>query len=96
MTFIDLAGVLTLVFMYILVVRSARKRWLRRRGLYPQPGQASMADVERLFKGGYRMEAIVCYREIFPQVGLAEAKAAVDALSMSKGAVLDNWSKRAG
>jgi hypothetical protein len=83
MTIIDLIGVLTLVFICILlVVRSARKSWLRRRGLYPPPGQASMADVERLLKAGYRIEAIQCYREIFPRAGLADAKEAVDDLKL--------------
>ena len=56
-------------------------RSLRRQGIYPQSGQASMADVERLSKTGYRIEAIRCYREVNPHAGLAEAKNAVEALA---------------
>lgn len=57
-----------------------RKRSLRRQGIYPQPGRGSVVDVERLLKAGYYIDAIACYREIFPNAGLAEAKAAVDAM----------------
>ncbi|HEY1173163.1 MAG TPA: hypothetical protein VGH19_17470 [Verrucomicrobiae bacterium] len=63
------------------VYRWNQKRQLRSQGIYPQAGQASMADVERLVKMGHRIEAIVCYRELFPHAGLAEAKEAVDALA---------------
>ncbi|HEY1172627.1 MAG TPA: hypothetical protein VGH19_14760 [Verrucomicrobiae bacterium] len=60
-----------------------RIRSLRRQGIYPPAGQVTMADVERLSKTGYRVEAIRCYRELNPQLGLAEAKAAVEALKQS-------------
>ncbi len=57
-----------------------RDRHLRQLGLYPAPGNASLMDVERLVKAGYRVDAVRCYREVYPQVGLAEAVAAVDKL----------------
>lgn len=53
---------------------------LRRSGEYPQPGKAMMADVERLLKGGLRVWAIRCYREIHA-CSLRQARDAVDALS---------------
>ena len=37
---------------------------LRAKGLYPQPGQASMVDVERLLQSGMRVWAVRCYREV--------------------------------
>lgn len=56
---------------------------LRRSGLLPAPGQATMADVERLAQSGARIAAIRVYREIH-HVGLAEAKKAVEELHISK------------
>ena len=53
---------------------------LRKREPLPATGQATMADVERLAQAGQHIAAIRCYREIH-QVGLAEAKRAVDDLS---------------
>jgi ribosomal protein L7/L12 len=55
---------------------------LRRAGLYPQPGQATMADVQRLLRAGHRVWAVRCYREVH-HCDLAEAKKAVDELSVS-------------
>jgi ribosomal protein L7/L12 len=53
---------------------------LRRSGLYPAPGRATMADVKRLVEARQSIWAIRCYREIHPQVSLKEAKRMVDKL----------------
>ncbi|MRW83101.1 hypothetical protein GJ698_03220 [Pseudoduganella sp. FT26W] len=52
---------------------------LRRAGRYPMPGQAVMADVERLLKSGERSWAIRCYCEIHA-CSLRQARDAVAAL----------------
>jgi ribosomal protein L7/L12 len=52
---------------------------LRARGIYPEEGAASEADVLRLLKCGEKIMAIRCYREIH-KVGLKEAKEAVEQL----------------
>lgn len=75
MTLVVLAALMALLYVFALV-----HRWLRQQGIYPPPGQASVADVERLLQAGYYLEAIMCYREVFPKAGLVEAKAGVDAL----------------
>lgn len=80
MTLDYFAVVLFFIVLFCQLRQWQRKRALRRQGIYPQPGQASISDVERLLKAGYRIEALMCYREVFPSAGLAEAKAAVDAL----------------
>jgi len=59
---------------------SRRDPSLRESGVLPPPGQATMADVERLVRAGQQIHAIRVYREIHPHVGLVEAKAAVDNL----------------
>ena len=53
---------------------------LRRAGLYPETGQATMADVERLLRGGLSIWAIRCYREVHG-CSLRQAKEAVANLS---------------
>jgi ribosomal protein L7/L12 len=58
--------------------RSPRQR-LRNAGLYPPAGQGTQADVERLLRGGRKIEAIKLFREIHG-VGLKEAKEGVEAL----------------
>lgn len=68
-------GVFLAVFAFVLLRDAAA----RRSGLIPPKGQATMADVERLVRSGERIVAIRCYREIH-QVGLAEAKKAIDDL----------------
>lgn len=62
-----------------------RGRHLRQLGLYPSPGNASLMDVERLVKAGYRVDAVRCYREVYPHVGLAEAVTAVDKMGCKIG-----------
>jgi hypothetical protein len=53
---------------------------LRRSGVYPQPGQTTMADVVRLKKTGIAVLAIRCFREIH-DCSLREAKKAVNNLA---------------
>ena len=63
---------------YALVRRSqANVRRLRERGMYPQPGEESDEDVDRLLQHGHKIDAIKVYRAIY-QVGLQEAKDAVE------------------
>ncbi|MCD6050734.1 MAG: hypothetical protein K0Q55_2137 [Verrucomicrobia bacterium] len=81
MALVYIAGVFFLILFLMKLSHWQRIRSLRRQGVYPQPGQASMSDVERLVKAGHRIEAMVCYRELFPKAGLAEAKETVDALN---------------
>lgn len=52
---------------------------MRRSGLYPQRGKATMADVERLLDSGARVWALRCYREIH-RCSLRQAKEQIDAL----------------
>lgn len=70
------------IFAVVIVVQAIvllRLATLRRAGIHPAKGQATMADVERLFRSGRRIWAIRCYREIH-KCGLAQAKKAVDGL----------------
>jgi hypothetical protein len=53
---------------------------LRRNGVYPKRGEATMADVQRLLQSGKRILAMRCYRELYPGVSLVEAKRAIEAL----------------
>ena len=73
---IGLVGIVALAALFI----SQRDSSLRRSGVLPPAGQATMADVERLVREGQHIHAIRVYREIHPHVGLAEAKKAVDDL----------------
>jgi len=59
----------------------AQRRSLRDQGLYPQAGQGSDADVERLLRTGRKIDAIKLYREIHGG-GLKDAKEAVEALDV--------------
>ena len=61
------------------LMRRLKLAVLRRSGQYPQPGQATMGDVERLLKDGKRVWAVRCYREIHG-CGLRQARDAVAAL----------------
>ena len=71
-------GSVVLVLVSQAIVR-LRVNAMRRAGIYPAEGQATMADVERLVRAGQRIWAIRVYREIH-HVGLAEAKKAIDNL----------------
>jgi ribosomal protein L7/L12 len=73
-------GGLVGLFVIALTFASRRTVALRRSGLMPAAGQATMADVERLAQAGEKIAAIRCYREIH-NVGLAEAKKAVEDLA---------------
>ena len=67
----------------VMIVGGLRSRHqlaaLKARGIYPETGTASMADVKRLLDAGHSTFAIRCYREIH-HVGLRDAKAAVESL----------------
>jgi ribosomal protein L7/L12 len=52
---------------------------LRIRGIYPEEGNETDADVLRLLQSGEKIMAIRCYRELH-KVGLKEAKDAVEHL----------------
>jgi ribosomal protein L7/L12 len=84
MTLIWLAGIM----FALIVVQQIFLAWqiagLRRAGLYPAAGQAKLADVEHLLRAGHYIYAVRCYREIQP-IGLAEAKQAVDQISIRLG-----------
>jgi hypothetical protein len=54
---------------------------LRRSGLYPAAGQASMADVERLLNRRLPTLAMRCYREIHG-CSLRQAKEAVEVIAI--------------
>jgi ribosomal protein L7/L12 len=57
---------------------------LRRSGLYPAPGKATMADVKKLVQARKSIWAIRCYREVNPRASLKDAKNAVDKLAMAE------------
>ena len=69
------------LFIITLIFAARRNVALRRSGIMPAAGQATMADVERLARTGEKIAAIRCYREIH-NVGLAEAKKAVEDLAL--------------
>ena len=52
----------------------------RQQGIYPEPGQETDRDVERLVSMGRKIDAIKVYRAVH-KVGLKEAKEAVEALA---------------
>ena len=70
-----------LVVILISATNRARARQLRESGVYPQPGQGTDADVERLVMLGEKISAIKLYREI-NGVDLKTAKEAVEKLAM--------------
>ena len=72
--------VLAGLFAIALVVTALGNKKLRKSGVLPPAGKATMADVERLIQSDQLILAIRCYREIH-RVGLAEAKKAVEALA---------------
>lgn len=70
------AGLVVLAWAFM----SLREFTIRKSGDLPAPGKATMADVQRLIRADQLISAIKCYREIH-QIGLAEAKEAVEALA---------------
>jgi hypothetical protein len=58
--------------------------FLRRKGVYPQPGKATMAYVRRLVQSRKSVLAIRCYREIHPKVSLRDARKAIDKIALSE------------
>jgi len=75
-----IVGIIIVVIL-IDAVNRHRTRRLRESGLYPQPGQGTEADVERLIMLGRKISAIKLYREI-KGVDLKTAKEAVERLPM--------------
>ena len=73
---------MTIVLLGVQGIVRLRVAALRREGMYPAAGRATMADVERLVRAGYRLWAIRCYREIH-HCGLADAKKAVEDLHIA-------------
>ena len=70
--------VVLLLLGFILAQRTQKKvQRLRQAGLYPQEGQESAADVDRLLQLGHKIEAIKVYRTIH-RVDLKAAKDAVE------------------
>jgi hypothetical protein len=65
---------------FVMMFHEWWENWLFERDLYPSPSRTSLADVKELAKRGCRKEAILLYREKFPQVDLREAVYAVDSL----------------
>ena len=74
--FLGLAG----LGVVALIFASRRDAKLRRSGVLPPAGQATMADVERLIQSDQRILAIKCYRKIH-HMGLAEAKQVIEELA---------------
>jgi ribosomal protein L7/L12 len=70
-----------LVVILIDAANRARTRQLRESGVYPQPGQGTDGDVERLVMLAKKISAIKLYREI-NGVELKTAKEAVEKLTM--------------
>ena len=72
------AVVLGFMLSLVLAKRHQRKiQRLREAGMFPQKGQETDSDVDRLLQHGYKNEAITVYRFVH-RVGLKEAKEAVD------------------
>ena len=81
MTFFWLFSVGVAIVLMLHVFTLLRLSKLRRAGVYPRAGHASMADVERLLKSGSLTWAIRCYREIHG-CSLRQAKEAIQNFSV--------------
>jgi hypothetical protein len=57
---------------------------LRRKGVYPQPGKATMDDVRRLVQIRKSVLAMRCYRELHPKVSFLDARKVIDKIAMSE------------
>lgn len=77
--FIIIVAVIALIVSFHLAA-AAQLSTLRRAGLYPEAGKASMADVERLLSRGLPTLAMRCYREVHG-CSLREAKEALAAMA---------------
>lgn len=82
MTLLYLSGALFAALLVAFGTTSLQLARLRRRGIYPAPGAATMSDVERLLHTGHRVWAVRCYREIHG-CSLQVAKQAVDSLHVT-------------
>jgi hypothetical protein len=74
-----IAGLVFLLVISGLFISGRHTRTLRARGLYPEAGKETDADVLKLLKAGEKIAAIRCHRALHG-VGLKEAKEAVGAL----------------
>ena len=77
---------IVLLFAFSLGRNAIHVAALRRRGLYPKPGQATMADVRQLVRLRKSVLAMRCYREIHPKVSMKEARNVVDQLALRETA----------
>jgi hypothetical protein len=82
MYLIWLALILVVLVLGVHIATLLQLAKLRRAGLYPEAGQATMADVESLLRSGLSVWAIRCYREVHG-CSLRRAKEAVANLSAS-------------
>lgn len=80
MNLIWLALILVVIVLGLHISTLLHLARLRRVGLYPKAGQATMADVEHLLRSGLSVWAIRCYREVHG-CSLRQAKQAVANLS---------------
>jgi len=80
MTLVYIAVSLAIVFSLWVMVGEWKIRRDRARGLYPQLGQETEADIEDLLRRGEKIYAIRVYRQIHG-VGLKQAKEAIESLS---------------
>jgi hypothetical protein len=84
MEFLFFLGFVVTMVMVTLLRAWLQVALLRRQGLYPAAGRATMADVKRLARSGRRRWlAVRCYREVHPKKSLKEAKRVVDELALA-------------
>ena len=80
-----LAAFLLVLVGFVLNRYTAKKtRSLREAGVYPQEGQETDGDVDRLLHLGHKIEAIRVYRTLH-QVDLKDAKTAVEKRQLEIG-----------
>lgn len=84
---LEFAAIVVTIAVFLIVANAttrARERRAVESGMYPQPGQGTDSDVERLVLSGENLLAIQLYREIH-HVGMKEAKDAVNSLRARNG-----------
>ena len=64
---------------------------VRRRGLYPASGQATLFDVKRLIGAGENVLAVRLYREIYKGTSFKEAQKAVAEIEKGIKAKRENY-----
>lgn len=80
MTILLVAAIGLAITAAVIAYNSMQIRNLRLKGLYPEPGQATMRHVENLISTGNKTLAIRAYREVHG-VSLKQAKEAVEKIS---------------